>query len=60
MTHTKRIVTLALALVFCLTLAAPVLAADGEFIISDGILRGYRGGPGGWYPHGPEAQIPCS
>jgi len=42
----KRFLSLALALALCLGLAAPVLAADGDFTIEDGVLTSYNGSGG--------------
>ncbi len=42
----RKLLSLALALVMCLGLAAPALAADTGFVIENGILASYTG-PGG-------------
>ncbi len=42
----KKILSLVLALAVCLGLAAPALAAEGDFTIENGVLREYNG-PGG-------------
>ncbi len=42
----KRFLSLALTLALCLGLAAPALAADGDFSIMDGVLYSYDGDGG--------------
>ncbi len=42
----KRVLSLVLALAVCLGLAAPALAADGDFTVENGVLTKYNG-PGG-------------
>lgn len=42
----KKLLSLALAMILCLTLAAPAFAADGDFVIEVGVLTKYNG-PGG-------------
>ena len=46
MKNRKRILSLALALVLCLGLAVPGLAAESDFTIENGVLTNYNG-PGG-------------